>query len=102
MIEGIKVTISGGELKGLCLAEAQRNRDRAKVYTDQRANFEAAEIEAMQYTNGDPKKALSDRIAAHLRTAEEMEFIAEHVKLAEDYLLDYGDLYGLGIIKAAY
>lgn len=102
MIEGIKVTITGIELNALCVAEAQRNRDRAKVYTDQRANFEAAEIEAMQYTNGDPKKVLSDRITSHLNAAEEMEFVAEHVKLAEDYLLDYGDLHKLGITKTSY
>lgn len=102
MIEGLKVTVKGTELRDLCLKHAEYQRQRAKVYADQTASMEANEIEGMNYSGGDPKKQLRDRHDHHESEAGELQFIGEHLNLTEDYLLERSDLLKLGICKGRY
>lgn len=102
MIEGLKVTVKGAELRELCLKRSEHHRQRAKVYADQKASMDAAEIEGMNYSNGDPKRVLQDRLEQHENEASELQFMADHLNLSEDYLLGREDLHKLGICKARY
>jgi len=102
MIEGIKVTVLGDELRMLCLNRAEHHKQRVQAYTEQVANMESAAVEGMNYTNGNPVQALKDRIKSHAGDADEMEFIASHVKLQEEYLLDSSDLVKLGVARSKY
>lgn len=102
MIEGLKVTIVGTELRDLCTKRAEHHRDRSKVYGEQIAMMEKNEVEGMNYTGGDPKRALADKQTEHDSQAGEMAFIAAHIDLSENYLLDSQALVRLGIAKSRY
>ena len=102
MIEGLKVTVDGTELMELCFARAKYHDDRAIAYKKQIDSMELSKIEGMQYTNGDPIGALRDKLTQHVNEGLEMEFIANHIVLAEEYLLDSAALHKLGICKSRY
>ncbi len=102
MTEGLKVTVKGAELRALCLERVEHHSQRARVYADQAASMEANEIEGMNYTGGDPKRQLRERREHHEAEAGELQFIGDHLNLAEDYLLGRDDLQKLGICKGRY
>lgn len=102
MIEGLKVTIVGTELKELCTKRAEHHRQRAKVYAGQKASMEENEIGEMSYSNGDPKRVLKDKQEQHEAESGELDFIAAHLVPTEDYLLDASALCKLGISKRSY
>ncbi len=99
MIEGLKVTVKGAELRDLCLARVQHHVERAKVYEQQVANMTKNDIEPAAFTGGDPTRALKEKQSSHEAQAGEIEFIANHLVLTEDYLLDTNALVTLGISK---
>lgn len=100
MIEGLKVTVNGAELRELCMKRVVHHRERAKVYESQRVSMEENEIGEMSYSNGDPKKVLKDKWTEHESEAAELEFIAEHLVTNENYLLDREALSKLGIARS--
>ncbi|MCQ4271043.1 hypothetical protein NA655_08420 [Pseudomonas kuykendallii] len=100
-IEGLKVTVGGTELRDLCAKQAAFHAERAVKYSQQHASLEDAQIEAMHYTNGDPKKAIADKQAEHENKARELTFIAEHIKLDCEYLLDRSALAEIGVIRSS-
>lgn len=102
MIEGLKVTIPGRELREICLKQAEYHRQRAAVYAEQLKNLQASQVEGMQYSGGDPKKAMADRQDKHTSSVAEMEFTARYLDLNENYLLGATDLHKLGIYKDSY
>ena len=102
MIEGIKVTITGTELRDLCLARAEHHVNRQNAYTQQLESMKFNQIEGMSYTNGDPIKSLEDKRLEHANAGAEMLFISKHLKPDEEYLLDRNDLFRLGITKSKY
>jgi hypothetical protein len=102
MIQGLKATIRGIELRQLCSARARHHRERAATYAQQKANMEAASIEGMNYTGGDPIKSLGDKLEQHEAEAGELEFLAAHLDADESYLLAREDLHKLGICKSRF
>jgi hypothetical protein len=103
MIEGLKVTVPGMELAELCEKRARYHRDRAVVYRNQVQVMQENKIEGMHNTSaGDPAAQLRDKAKTHDGDADEMDFIADHVVLAETYLLGREDLVKLGITKSRY
>lgn len=97
MIQGLQVTVETEELRGLCLARAAHHDQRAEVYEVQFKNLEAAEVEGMNYTGGDPKRQLKEKRDEHANEAEALQFIAAHLKSGEEYQLGRDDLVRLGI-----
>ena len=100
-IEGLKVTVAGTELAELVRQQAAFHTERASKYQQQHAGLEAAQIEAMAYSNGDPKKALAEKQVEHENKARELAFVADHLKLDEDYLLDRSALVEIGVIRSS-
>lgn len=80
----------------------EHHRQRSKVYAEQVASMEKNEVEGMNYTGGDPKRALRDKLDEHESQAGEMDFIAAHLVADEQYLLDSSALCKLGIAKSRY
>jgi hypothetical protein len=99
MIEGLKVSIPTDDLRALCLQRADHHRDRAVTYAEQVRNLTAAEVEEMDYTNGDPIRALRDKQAEHEDQERELRFTARYLKDNEEYLLDDAALRQLGVVK---
>lgn len=60
-----------------------------------------AAVEGMNYSGGDPMRALKDKQAEHEGQADEMDFIAAHIA-GGSYMLQREDLHRLGICKARY
>lgn len=102
MIEGLKVTIEGTELKGLCEKRSIFHAERAEAYLRQVANLDLDGVEPMQYTGGDPKRALRDKGTEHENASAEMAFTAAHINVNETYILDRSDLATLGITRSRY
>jgi hypothetical protein len=96
------VTVQSDELKTLCRLRAQHHRERAKAYEEQLGSMRANAIEGMAYSGGDPKRALSDRLAQHAAQAREMDFIADHLAPNEEYRLDRDALMRLGIVETSH
>ena len=61
--------------------------------------MEKNEIEGMNYSGGDPKRSLKSKLEEHESEAGEMDFIAAHLNLTEQYLLDSMALARLGITR---
>ncbi len=97
MIEGLKVTIVGTELRDLCAKRADHHRERSKAYAEQIVSMERNKVEGMNYSGGDPMQALTDKKSQHDGEAGELDFIAEHLQATEQYLLGRDDLHKLGI-----
>lgn len=98
MIEGLKVTIGGEELRKLCYQRSAHCDAQAD-----KAGAQAQEIEDLGstgYTNGDPARALKDLQERYRRQAREMTFIGDHIKTSEEYLLTDQDLNKLGITRS--
>lgn len=102
MIEGLKVTVAGTELRDLCLQRSAHHKQRAAVYAEQVASMDKNKIAGMNYSGGDPRSNLQDKMAQHESEGAEMKFIAEHLVLSESYLLDADALQKLGITKRRY
>lgn len=100
MIEGLKVTLSGTKLRSLCVDQAIHHAERATAYEKQMEALEANKIEGMNYSGGDPKRALSDKLEEHRNESAELTFIAEHLDVEQEYLLDRAALQKLGVCKA--
>jgi hypothetical protein len=102
MIEGLKVTVAGSELRRLAGERADYHAERVTVYVGQIDGMKAAQVEGVQYTNGDPVQALEGRRAQHENDSRELRFIAEHIDVGETYLLDRDALIRLGIVSSRY
>ena len=102
MIEGLKVTVAGTELKTLCEKRAEHHRERAHVYRAQKASMEKNVIGSMQYSGVDPIRAIGDKLESHEANGDEMDFIAAHLVAGEQYLLDSSALSKLGISRRGF
>lgn len=100
MIDGLTVTVPGTEVRELCLKSAEHHRERAQAYAGQLASMEKNEIEgSMHYSGADPKRSLKGKLEEHESEAAELDFIAKHLVLTEQYLLDSLALSRLGIAR---
>jgi hypothetical protein len=102
MIEGLKVTVVGTEMRELCVRAADYHAERVRVYDQQLASMQDSNIEAANMTGGDPMRALTERKSGHQNKEHEMRFVAAHIDLGEQYLLDWDALHKLGIVKDRY
>lgn len=98
MIEGLKITVPGTELKELCLKQSAHHKSRAEFYTKQRDTMaEVGITDENSLSNVSPKRQINDKVKEHMILADELKFIAEHLIESEQYLLDRGDLIRLGL-----
>ena len=103
MIEGLKVIVDGPELVDLCMGRSVWHLDRSRLYRQQAVAMEANRLEGMQNTSaGNPVDQLKEKARGHEADYEELQFIAKHVDLKENYLLGRDDLVKLGITKSRY
>lgn len=102
MIEGLKITVSGTELRTLCLTQAGKLKAKAERALEQADVYETAEVQTgvqQSTSNRDPVEDLRAAAVTHNSNAQELVFIADHLEPLETYLLGREDLYRLGIIK---
>jgi hypothetical protein len=104
MIEGLKVTVSGAELKSLCEVRAGFHEERVKFYNEQRDALPEMDEDVPEFANVSkaPQQMMSDRIKAHKGEAEEMWFFSKHLVQEEQYLLGREDLARLGVVSSRY
>jgi hypothetical protein len=82
---------------------ARRAADNQKIiYAKQTHENHINTFTNMNYTGGDPVRALTDKQTEHESQAGEMDFIAKHIDVGENYLLDSQALVKLGICKNRY
>jgi hypothetical protein len=99
MIEGLKVTISGSEVRELATKRAACHAEKAEQYRNQLEALAGLNVVGTSNRPGDDAKA---RIIQHTEHAAEMQFIADHVDVNEQYILNSGDLARLGVSYTAW
>ncbi len=87
MIEGLKICLPAQDLRELLLAAAAYHAERVAAYRTQTESLKAAQIEGMNYTNGNPVETLNERLEEHEDSEAEMKFLAKYVREGEEYLL---------------
>lgn len=100
MIEGLKLDFSGKELREHLKKKSGHHLERSEFYSKQAASLLAGNAEAMQYSGGDPVKALCDKAAEHKRKSEMFSLLYTHVTESETYRLEDKDLTRLEFISA--
>jgi len=103
MIEGMKVTVDGGELITLCEARATFHDERAAFYKKKVADMPPEDVAQFHKSgNASPVDTMQERIEKNVDNAMELRFVAKHLIRTETYRLDRGDMARLGIVKSSY
>ena len=102
MIEGIKLDFSGKELRQHLMKKATHHGERKSFYTSQADALIRGNAEAMQYTGGDPVKALRDKALQHQQRQEMFLLLHSHTNEQETYRLEDKDLTRLELISAGW
>lgn len=99
MIEGIKITIAGAELKDLCAKQAREHHDKAVHYQE---NLKTVQEMSDRNSSFNAAEQVERKISTHSIQAAELQFIADHLDINEIFLLDTNDLVKLGISYRGY
>ena len=100
MIEGLKVTVKGTELRELCIKQADFHRERAGFYAEKVQALAGIPSNAAHgYSGQDPKQQIQAKLDEHQNATRELVFISDHLVTGEDYLLAATDLQRLGIVR---
>lgn len=103
MIEGLKVTVKGSELKDLAHKQAIFHSERAEFYKRQVQEYEKfADQDSPSGSRQSPKEAASQKFNEHNIKYDYLMFVSSHLIESEDYLLSESDLVQLGIVKRTY
>lgn len=98
MIEGLKLDVSGKELKEHMLKRAVEHEKKAGLYVKQIGAIQEAqdqdddERDSWANVSNDPKADLRRRMKDHKTKAGLFRFMADHVLVDEMYRLDDSDL----------
>lgn len=101
MIHGLKVTIMGGELIGLCARRVAALTAKADGYADTLSKVDKLGDDLARHS-GDPRERMKEREQEHRQEAAELAFIGTHLVASETYELDRQDLQRLGIVSKGY
>ena len=98
MIEGLKFQMPSDELRTHLIARIEHHKGRKAFYEQKVGELQAGGAEGMQYTGGDPIRALRDKSAEHQRQIELFKFMHDHVAPGEMYQLADTDLQRIEIL----
>jgi len=102
MIEGLQFDIEFDEMEKHLLDKALHHDERRLFYGKQAKMLEDGKAEGMDYTGGDPVKALRDKGVVHQNRSELFQFMADHLIAGETYRLSESDLMTLEFISRRY
>jgi hypothetical protein len=102
MIEGLKVTIAGTELRDLCETRSKYHLNRVQGYKTKLEQVKGLDLSGSGKSSVDPTEEIENKIREHDLSAAELQFIADHLDTHESYLLDRNDLYKLGVTSRSY
>lgn len=100
MIEGLKFDIEAEEMAAHLLRRAEHHYERSSFYAAQVRSLEQGKVEGMNYSGGDPVRALKDKEAEHLHKSQLFEFLRGHLVPGETYRLDESELVKLEFVKS--
>lgn len=100
MIEGLKFDIDADEMDSHLKAREKHHTDRVLFYADKAGALQAGGAEAMNYTNGDPVRALKDRETEHRHKIALFNFLRRHIVAGETYRLTESELVKLEFIES--
>lgn len=102
MITGLHFDFPSEELKQRLAERIQHHKDRQEFYEKQAGSLQAGGAEAMEYTGGDPVKALQDKARQHQNRGELFRIFHDHIIPGEVYRLEEKDLLALDLISRAW
>lgn len=101
MIEGLHFDIEFEEMREHLRAKARHHDGRRVFYERQVKQLQDGGAEAMQYSGGDPIKALGDKANSHEGRSVFFQFLADHLIEGETYRLKEADLRTLEFVSRA-
>lgn len=99
MIEGLKFDVTTAELRGHLQERVTHHKERAEFYAGQVKALEDGNAQGMNYSGGDPVRALKDKHSEHKHKIDLFKFLVDHVVPNEMYRLTESDLLQLEIIS---
>lgn len=102
MIEGLLFDIKFEEMLEHLRAKARHHDERRVFYEKSAKTLEEGKAEGVDYTGGDPIKALRDKGQIHQNRSELFQFMADHLVEGETYRLSESDLMALEFISRRY
>lgn len=99
MIEGLKLDFTSVQLNEHLSAKRSYHAGRAVFYAEQATKLEAGGAEGMQYTGGDPVRALREKGNEHTRKAALFSLYVAHVIPDDVYRLSESDLERLEMVS---
>lgn len=109
MIEGLKVTVPGTEVKRLLEERVAYHEARAKDYEKTWETLSVAmesvkqeNAPKMSSMNQDPVAQAKSGMDRHTAKAQENAFMAQFVNTSERFLLAVEDLHRLGVVESRY
>jgi hypothetical protein len=101
MIEGLKATVQGDELRQLCIKQADFHRQRSAFYETKEQALEGVSSQGSVGYSGhrDPRDQMQQKKLEHDNSARTLVFISDHLKPGEEYQLDFNDLATIGIVR---
>lgn len=91
MIEGLKITIKGIELKEYLLERVEYHNQKLERYREKIEGLEELQ-EQDAHTSVDPVRDLRNHMEKHHSKATYFAFLAEHLNVQETYLLAESDM----------
>lgn len=102
MIEGLLFDIEFEEMLEHLRVKALHHEERRLFYEESAERLEEGKVEGMDYSGGDPIKALRDKGQIHQNRSELFMFMADHLIEGETYRLSESDLMTLEFISRRY
>lgn len=100
VIQGLKVTVPGEKVADLIEARIKHHRERAAFYAEKVTALEGVgDLNEGKSSVIAPADQMRQKKQEHEREATELQFMRDHLKLTEEYLLDRTDLNRLGIVQ---
>jgi hypothetical protein len=97
MIEGVKFSVSGSEMKAHLESRVRFHRERAEFYEQQKEQFASAPTADM---SNDPVRGLKEAGKRHYERAELFSFYAAHTPVEETFRLSEHELQSLEFIAS--
>lgn len=97
MIQGLKVRVSGAELKTHIQERATKHKEKSAFYQTQ-ADTLASDAQAMANMSNNPHQGLVQTAGKHRAKHSHFQFMADHVVTDDTYELNIEDLVLLEIV----
>jgi len=101
VVDGLKILISGEELRQHLAEKAGMHQEKADLYRGQIGSIEAIGDD-LSNQSMDPRRQLLDKERSHRQRAQLFDFMATHIVVTASYMLNEQDLMRVEIMDRSW